>query len=189
MIINFFKKLYSLFLIILFLMIVAAGIKFDLYPLWLKIKPIYLASNTFSQRYAEYNDDIKNAHKLQSQLIESQQKFSILVQPIPQEKNFQNFLNTLADEAKQQALNITEMNLKTPISKEFYKIIPVEFTFSGSYEHFLNFLNSLQSQKYFVSADSWTLTREMPPMTTVLKPENSPDNLTINITLEFVVLK
>jgi len=183
------NKLYYLFLFIVFSLILAIGIKFNLYPLWQKTKPVYLNSKSLSQQYNEYSEDAKNIKNLQSQLLNTEQKYNLVTQHIPKESNFQGFLNTISENANQLGLIVNNTTIKNTVNKDFYKIILVDFSLSGSYEHFLNFLKYLQSQKYFVNTNHWTLTRETPPMTTVLKPENIPDNLNIVITLEFIVLQ
>lgn len=184
-------SLLKIFQFFVFFGIVFLGCKFDTIPTWKEIKPQYLNAKALNEKLKNTKSDILHAEDIQSQFLSTQKEYQEMTGNIPTEKNFPAFIETLLLQLKSTGLSLNTPETIQPFasaSQGFYKIIPVELSLTGTYGQFLAFLKLLDDKQYLIKIDKWSLTRTMPPITTVLTPDTTSDNLAIVLTLQMVVL-
>jgi len=169
-----------IFFILYFLTIIAVGY-FVLPSLWQRLWHAHTRYETMSQRYTAAQNgavDLKQLENLQN-------TYEKVADNLPNAANFQAFINVILQKGRKEDLQFTRISLGKSVVKSGLNEVPVQMIFSGSYQHYLNFLKTLHDNNYYIIMNDWMITRQLPVVTTVLHPENIPDKLTFTVNAYF----
>jgi len=173
--------------ILLFLLILATGYCIDLDHQWARFLRAGDHSHQLEASLKQTHQKILQTDQYKYLLSKTRAEFDQAKAALPDADNIQSFINTtIIQSGKNQGLKFLTVNPQSSTAKDFYHIIPVQLVILGTYQQFSDFLKLLNTQHYFIHIDDFSMTRQQPAGTTVLKNnENTPDGLIINATADF----
>lgn len=173
-------------LIFLFLLILVIGYCIDLDHQWARFLRARGHTHQLEVSLKQTHQKILKTDQYKNLLSKTRAEFDQAKTTLPDADNIQSFINTTIQSGKSQGLTFLTVNPQSSIAKDFYHIIPVQFVILGTYQQFSDFLKLLNTQHYFIHIDDFSMTRQQPAETTVLKNnDNTPDVLIINATADF----
>lgn len=180
---NLIKKFILVFL---FLLILAIGFYIDLHHQWSRFLRARDHTQQLEANLKQTHQKILQTDQYKNLLSKTRAEFDQIKATLPNSTNLQPLMNTVIQSGKNQGLQFLVVNQQASMTKEFYHIIPVQLAILGTYQQFSNFLNYLNTRHYFINIDNFSMARQQPAETTVLKNnDNTPDILMINATADF----
>ena len=180
---NLIKKCIVL---LLFLLILAIGYFTDLDHQWARFLRAREHTHQLEENLKQTHQKILQTGQYEILLSKTRAEFDQTKITLPNADNIQPFINTTLQSGKNLGLKFLTVNQQASTTKDFYHIIPVQLVILGTYQQFSDFLNFLNTQHYFIDIDNFSMARQQPAQTTVLKNNNNtPDVLMINAAADF----
>ncbi len=176
----------KMILILVFLLVLILGYSVDLNYQWDRFMRARNHTHQLEENIKQTHQRILQTDQYISLLSQTHTEFDQIKITLPNAANIQPFIGTILQSGKNLGLKFLTVDQQAVTSKDFYHIIPVQLVILGTYQQFLDFLNLLNTQHYFVDINNFSMARQQPAETTVLKNNNNtPDILMINATADF----
>ncbi len=86
---------------------------------------------------------VADIEKIKRERAELQQKYSKILERLPEEKEIPRLLRQVATVAGRSGLEVSLFKQKDPVDQELYREIPVELSLTGVYQSLLGFLSQI----------------------------------------------
>lgn len=86
---------------------------------------------------------VADIEKIKRERAELQEKYTKILERLPEEKEIPRLLRQVATEASRSGLEVALFKQKDPLDQELYREIPVELSVSGAYQNLRAFLNQI----------------------------------------------
>jgi len=86
---------------------------------------------------------VSDMEKIKRERAELQEKYTKILDRLPEEKEIPRLLRQVATVASRSGLEVVIFKQKNPLDQELYREIPVEVSINGAYQSLWGFLNQL----------------------------------------------
>lgn len=111
----------------------------------------------FLEEYRRRSFKTANLSAYQQQIHIMEEAFSGLLMLLPTENEIPRLLDDIQQQADQQRLEITALNLKEPEQQNFYSTLPFEIKAHGDFHHLASFMAGISSLDRLVTLHNFSL--------------------------------
>jgi len=149
-----------LYLVITFILPLAIFYNFYYTPKKEKEKNLVQTIESLDKEILKYEQISKEEKELEF-IVKERKKFLEECQKIlPTEKEIPMLLNNIAQLAKKRGLKVLQFVPKPEIQKNYYNEIPIELSFTGSFNNTFAFLNDVENLERLVNLISVEITQQ-----------------------------
>jgi type IV pilus assembly protein PilO len=154
------KNTKILYLIITLILPLAIFYKFYYTPKKEKEKNLVQTIESLDKEILKYEQIAKKEKELEF-IVKERRKFLEASQKmLPTEKEIPILLNNIAQLAKKRGLKVLQFVPKPEIQKNYYNEIPIELSFTGSFNNTFAFLNDVENLERLVNLISVEITQQ-----------------------------
>jgi len=154
------KSTKILYLVITIILPLAIFYNFYYTPKKEKEKNLVQTIESLDKEILKYEQIAKKEKELEF-IVKERRKFLEASQKIlPTEKEIPVLLNNIAQLAKKRGLKVLQFVPKSEIQKSYYNEIPIELSFTGSFNNTFAFLNDVENLERLVNLISVEITQQ-----------------------------
>lgn len=144
--------------VLVFVLVIVGAYFLHVKDLNLTLEQVTEKEGSLKAKFTKMARDAANLEKYRLQMVEMEEQFGALLRQLPTDTEVPGLLDDIDERGEKSGLQISAIDLKEEVAKEYYIELPIDVKVTGGYHDFGSFVSGVAGMPRIVTLHNYGIT-------------------------------